>query len=1291
VLGQAAQSKTNDVASGVPVSPPASARPSAPPLALGPHGLHGVEHERFDVIARLGAGGMGVVYKAFDRELHEYVALKTLTRVEAGELVRFKGEFRALVDLRHPNWVRFGELFEAGGRWFFTMELVEGTDFLSHVRGRRTAAAADETMLAPTALESRVAPPLPDAAFGATLDADARGDPVPYDEARFRSALAELARGLHALHAVGKVHRDVKPSNLMVTPAGRVVLLDFGLVTDARTVRGRRTADEHLGGTVAYMAPEQVSPTPVGPAADWYAVGAMMYEVLTGEVPFTGSVSEILARKQREPARRPATFRASVPADLEALCMDLLQVDAAARPPGEEILRRLRAGVAQGLDEAPSDTIVGRDGELEDLALAFAAARRGRGSSVFVAGESGSGKSALVRAFAEQILDDRPDTVLLTGRCYEGEWVPFKAFDGVVDALSTHLARMPRAEVEELLPEQSNLLALAFLVLKRVEAIAEAPAPDRDVLDARELRARVFAALRELLSRLAARVPVVIVIDDLQWADSDSFALLRELLREPGAPALFLIATQRVGAGEVPAEPHALLGAPLGALGAVRQISVVPLSDEHARALAQDLLGPGSGAAAASLAAESRGHPLFLKELVIHHRQHRGAATAAPLRLDEALWHRVERLDPLSRRLLSSVALAGRLTQDVAARAADLSPGDYAQHAGGLRAASLVRTAGRRGSDAIEPYHDRVREAVVAHLSAETRRSCHVRVALALEAIRPDDHEALAVHWRGAGDERRAKDHAIRAAARAEEALAFDRAGQLYALALELGPDDCGEIASLQRKRGEALANAGRGADAAAAFLAAAAPADRLEALDLQRRAADQLLRSGHIDAALATFRVVLEAVGMKMPGSKTWTLVVFLLCRARIRLRGLSFRETEDRLVAPEELTRIDACWSASAGLGLVDTIVGQYFQARGLLLALRAGEPRRAHRALAMEAAYGSAAGGKTAARTAAILSRARALGEALGDPYGLAFTTLSEGCAAALQGRWKHAYTSCERAESAFRERCPGTTWETETLRWFSLWSLAYLGDVAELGRRVPARLREAEERGDLYAGICHSTGLANLAWLAADDPPTARARSREALNRWSKRTFHVEHWWAMLSDRQIDLYLGDAEAAYAAVRAEWSSLHASLLLMVQLTRIEALHLRARSALALARVQPRRRSSLCREAERDAARIARERMPWSNPLAGLLRAGTEATRGDDAAAEVLLRDAIRGLEACDMALYAAAARLQCGGLVGGDEGRALAATAERWMRAQGVVDPSRMAAMLAPGFTERRRTPE
>src|SRR5262249_24828877 len=154
---------------------------------------------------------------------------------------------------------------------------------------------------------------------------------------------------------------------------------------------------------------------------------------------------------------------------------------------------------------------------------------------------------------------------------------------------------------------------------------------------------------------------------------------------------------------------------------------------------------------------------------------------------------------------------------------------------------------------------------------------------------------------------------------------------------------------------------------------------------------------SGHIDQALATFRIVLQAVDMDMPESANGALAAYLFRRAQIRIRGLGFKERDESRIGADDLTRIDTRWSASGGLGLVNTSLGQYFQARCLLLALDAGEPNRVQRALAMQGAYSSAEGGKTERRTRELLSLSRGLAEKIGQPYALALAGLSEGVAA------------------------------------------------------------------------------------------------------------------------------------------------------------------------------------------------------------------------------------------------------------------------------------------------------
>ena len=275
-----------------------------------------------------------------------------------------------------------------------------------------------------------------------------------------------------------------------------------------------------------------------------------------------------------------------------------------------------------------------------------------------------------------------------------------------------------------------------------------------------------------------------------------------------------------------------------------------------------------------------------------------------------------------------------------------------------LRSGRLVR--GVSGSDEeIETYHDRIRETVVARQDPESVRGQHRRLALALEASGRADPEVLGAHFRQAGEAEKAGLYFAAAAARAADALAFDRAAKLYRMALELPPADATAVRRLRVALADALANAGRGAEAGRAYLEAAEAATVAEGLELRRRTALQYLITGHIDEGLAALRSVLARVGMRLPdtpGGALWSYLWrrWLLCR-----RGLGYRQRDASEISAADLTRVDVCWSATAGLSIVDTIRGADFQCRGLLLALRAGERSRIARSLAMHAADSSVDG--------------------------------------------------------------------------------------------------------------------------------------------------------------------------------------------------------------------------------------------------------------------------------------------------------------------------------------------
>lgn len=459
---------------------------------------------RFELTASLGRGAMGSVYGARDTRDGSEVALKVLHRVDARAIYLLKREFRALSDVVHPNVVQLHELFVARSEMFFTMELIDGSSFLSWVRR-----ASDRTL----------------------------------DVPRLRDALLQLARGVDAIHAAGKLHCDLKSSNVLVTREGRIVLLDFGLVGELGKAPNLTRPD--TSGTPAYLAPEQLSGVPATPARDWYAVGVMLFEALTGRLPFAGHPAQLLRAKQSCSAPDPRELVRELPSDLCELCNQLLRRDWLARAGRTEVLRAAtpeRQGAFHvQTRSALSSSFVGREDELDVLDGSLANTRPGEPACVLLTGPSGIGKSALLAHFARR---HGERALVLRGRCYPQESVPYKVLDGVIDELSRHLAALDPARMQALLPARWDCVARLFPVLgqlrpaTRPRSVARSAGPG-------EQRELGLAALQTLLATLSIQRPLIVIIDDLQWGDLDGAHMLASLLSGPSAPALLVAAASR--------------------------------------------------------------------------------------------------------------------------------------------------------------------------------------------------------------------------------------------------------------------------------------------------------------------------------------------------------------------------------------------------------------------------------------------------------------------------------------------------------------------------------------------------------------------------------------------------------------------------------------------------------------------------------------------------------------------------------------------------------------------------
>ncbi len=1114
-------------------------------------GTLGVLDERFELLSQLGRGGMGIVYRAFDRERGVQVAVKTLQSLEPDQVLRLKAEFRALRDLRHPNLVELGELIEQNGNWFFTMELVEGATFIDHVRGAvqlQDWSVSSESMEG-SATASETEATLPSADRGAdrptVRELGGRAQQPQCDLQRLRKALAGLARGLVRLHEAGKVHRDVKPSNIVVAPDGRVVLLDFGVVAELAASRAFERG--RLIGTASYMAPEQAARAEVGPAADWYAVGVMLFEALTGRLPFAGDRDDILARKQAFGAPWPSDVADGVPAELDRLCAQLLERDPARRATAPAVFDVVGADrSAEAAAWVPPSTegrlFVGRAEQLDALRGAFAASRE-HAVCVFVEGESGVGKSALVDHFARTVSAEDEHLLVLRGRCHERERVPYNAFDGVVDDLTRHLLGRLPSRVDRLVPDGVDALLQLFPALRTVESFARR-AGERPTRSASEVRRDAFAAVRALLGRLGARRAVLLVVDDVQWADGDSVVLLEEIARGADAPAVCIVATQRSGTGRA-------VSAEVGRVAQeLRRIELGGLTEAESSALAEKLLaGVVRSVDAGQITAEAGGHPMFIRELV-HHAAQRHAA-GEPLLLDEALRTRVRALDADARALLEAVAVAGApIAQEIAFAAAGTSRAAVAASVPALQSGRLIHVRGGRRTDPIEPYHDRVREAVYVSLDDDRRRQLHGAIASGLEAAGAPP-EALFEHFEAAGLADRARQYLEAAADAAFVSMAFARAAELYrrALAEEHDPD---RRAALHETLGDALSNDGRSVEAAECYMdAARAAGDPMHALDLQRRAAERFLMSGHHQRGLEAARLVLRELGMSMPSLTARIIAGILWNQYRLRRHPLTWTQR-----SPTERGRLAAnvFWSFGSGLSMVEILRGAYFASRSPLLALEHGEPTEIARALS-GAAVSAAITGR-GDEVDKLLDATRRAADEADTPLARYWAQHARSATLFVHHNdWRGCLELVPEIRRLWRECGRGSGWETDVITHFECSSYQLLGEYGRLEGRVREAVREAELTGNLFLEVSLRVRFAGR-FLVRGDWQRAKSEIDDALAAWlpESDTFGNQRAWALWSMTRVAHCSDDFNRFVPELDDQWRTMRRSLTARVKLMQIE-----------------------------------------------------------------------------------------------------------------------------------------
>lgn len=1171
----------------------------------------------YSLVRQLGSGAGGVVYEAIDAERSLRVALKTLPAFDAAAGQQLKNEFRNVATIHHRNLVRLYELVESDGQWFFTMELLRGRQFLEDLVHRTQGLAAGERFEV------------------------------------LRHAFGQLAEAVETLHQRELLHLDLKPANILVEPDGRVVLLDFGIAR--RFLRAGPSSA--LSGTASYMSPEQLRRKLPGPASDWYSFGLLLFEALTGALPWDDPWD---ALEPGAPKPRPSAVRTDVPADLDQLCAALLAGDPSARPAGGEVLSCLGSAVP------PTERqrrLVGRAPHLQALTAAVEELVAGKTMLIRLTGASGVGKSALADAFLDALRRDGR-TRVLAGRCYEWESAAYKGLDSALEGLADQLGDAGAL----MSPEEWSAVAQLFPSFGRtVKSRPRAPGAHLDD------RARAFLALKKLLAVSSERAPLVLFLDDVHWGDVDGARLLVELLSPPQVPRMLVVVAHRPDeAGpfvNVLDEPDALR------LYEERRIAVEALSPEDSTELARELLEGADDSRGRQIAAEAGGNPLFIQQLARHE------SAGPPALLDEVVRARVSRLPAQTQRVLEVIAVAGKLPEQDLALAAAGASADPHHVLSALRAASLVRTRGPRRADAVELYHDRIRQCLLRGLEPSTRRQIHQSLVDALEQRGGADPFVLSTHHEGAGSLAAASRCAAQAAEAADAKLAFELAAELYQRALRLDgarPDK----ASVLEQLGKALFNGGRGAEAGPRFLEAAALADAGQRPELRRLAVESLLTSGRLREGLAALEPL--ARENKLPfHSAQWRATTSIATELiRLRLSGVE-PALEGGPRAPHEAFEVDLCWTIGRGLSAVLPTQGVDFLFRGLNRALKLGDPRRLVRALTMQGSALVTLGGPLRRLGEDCLKRAEDLAETSGDPYlrgtVLVFKGFSEVAGA---GRWGVARSQAEEGMRLLRAHCTGVAWELDMAQSVRFKASEPSGDVSQLGEEARQWARDAADRGDLYTqNVAASFVVPHL--LALDDTAGAKLHARRLLEPWSGTGYTVQHYHATRLETLCDLYTNQAAEAWARFQREWPEMQKLHIHRLTLSRLEVRALEASMRLTLAAAGVDRARHLGKA--RKLGQLLGKELRVDGPLHASMILGCIALLERERDHGVALLEASReGYAAAEMAQWSWAVERR---LAEHAEDAARLAAADAWFRARGVTRPEAWVAQFLPSLRQSR----
>jgi tetratricopeptide (TPR) repeat protein/tRNA A-37 threonylcarbamoyl transferase component Bud32 len=767
---------------------------------------------RYKLLEKLGEGGFGVVWAAEQQTpVKRRVALKVIKLgMDSRQVIaRFEAERQALALMDHPN---IAKVLDAGttqaGRPYFVMELVKGVPITTY---------CDEHELT--------------------------------SRQRLQLFIA-VCRAVQHAHLQGIIHRDLKPTNILVAEYDHQAVpkvIDFGVAKVLNQTLSEKTIYTHVGqliGTIDYMSPEQALGSVVSPQSDLYSLGVMLYDIAAGRRPFYGDTAlAVISQHVNSRPVAPSWHNPAIHEALDRLILELLAKSPADRPTSATVVadsleamlsappaevKLVPARQRTSLDRLAGGVFVGRIQEMTQLREGLDAALAGRGRLFLISGEPGSGKTRLTEELTTFAQMRGADVVL--GKSFDGNGAP--AFWPWVQAIRRYTHGRRANELYDVMgPGAADIAQLDSDIRQRLPAALPAPL----TLEPEPARFRLFDGVTTFLRNAARSRPMLLILDDLQWADEPSLRLLQFLAQEIRDAHLLIVGTYRdvaLGRGH----PLTRTLAEVGREDLGHQIRLGGLSREEVGRYIELTSGMSPPETLVRrIWDKTEGNPFFVSEtirLLITQGLLENPEECADLQIDipprvrDVVRRRLEQLSERCNETLTLAAVYGREFSLEVIEA--LKDSDRDRVLDDLEEAADARIiAEARGGELSYLFtHDLVREAVCDQVNTARRTRMHAHIARALERLyqgREVEHHLaeLARHFLAAGraaDPDRAIDYSVRAGRRSLEQLAYEEAARHFEAAVKVlenkdapsPPPDQSRLCELLQNLGEAQRRAGQ-------------------------------------------------------------------------------------------------------------------------------------------------------------------------------------------------------------------------------------------------------------------------------------------------------------------------------------------------------------------------------------------------------------------------------------------------------------------------------------------------